>query len=77
LDLQPPRKVIRDARKLTQPNYLSIWDVPNVHSPEEREHVMLAHREDLYPMDYDHFLMRFVEQGTVDESLHGLACATR
>ncbi len=63
LDLQPPGVEFDDACDLRQPDDVLARHVRHVALPEERQHVVLAHREDVDVLDGHHLVVLLVEDG--------------
>src|ERR1019366_7603989 len=58
LYLQPPRKGVHNPRNLAQPDHFRLGQVRYVHLAEERQHVVLAHAEEL-DVPHNHHLVVF------------------
>src|SRR2546423_5511167 len=73
LDLQTARENIDNARDLRKPDYLSVWNVSDVGSSDERKQVMLAHRIELDVFDQNDLARFGTEDCAVDDLVEVLA----
>ncbi len=67
LNLQAPGEEFDQARNFAEADYLSVWDVGNVHFAEKRQHVVLAEAEHFDVFDDDHFIVGFGEEGAFEQ----------
>ena len=75
LDLQAAGENVDDPRRLAQADDLFLGDVGDVHAAEERQHVVLAQREDLDILDDHHLVVGDVEHGRLQHFIGVLAVA--
>src|SRR5688572_7344893 len=57
LHLEPPRVTVDHARELADSDYLVGRQIPNVHSPDDRRHVVLAMRLEGDVPEHDHLVI--------------------
>src|ERR1035437_2067405 len=75
LNLQAPRKDVDDARNLAKADHLGFGKVGDVHFAEERQHMVLAHAEELDVAHNHHLVVLHVEESAVDYLLYVHAVA--
>ncbi len=67
LDLQAARVDVDDAGDFGEADDFSVGDVGDVRSPVKRQHMMLAHGEELDVAHDDDFVGGFMEEGLADD----------
>src|ERR1700722_346584 len=67
LDLQAPRKNVHNARQLTEPDHAVTRDISDVDLAEKRQHMVLAHAEELDVLHDDHLVVLHGKQRAVDD----------
>jgi hypothetical protein len=75
LHLQPSTEHLRQPCEFAQPQHPPVWDVADMHLPDERHHVVFAQTEYLNILDDDEFVVVFVENCAVNEVSHILFVA--
>ena len=70
LHLQPSAEHLRQPGQLGKSQHPAVGDIPDMHLPDEGDHVMLAERKGLDVLDDDQFVVVFMEDGAVDQVTH-------